>query len=113
MFFMNNNIDTDTRYDTIKFINFNKDNIDPLNCFMLLNVSRLPEHGTYIVKNEQSRPDLLSYSIYNDTQYWWLLMLYNDITDIKNLKTGMTIRYFDLSQLEELYMKASLRQKAV
>ena len=113
MFFMNNNLDTDSRYDTIKFLEFNMDNIDPLNSFMLLNITNLPSHGTYTVKNEEGRPDLLSYRIYNDTQYWWVLMWYNSIMNVNDIKTGMVLQYFSAAQLEELYTKASLNQKAV
>lgn len=113
MFFMNNSLDTETRYDTIKFINFNIDNIDPLDSFMLLNIQNLPIQGTYTVQNEEARPDLLSYRLYKDTQYWWLLMWYNSIANIKDLKTGIIVKYFSLSSLEQLYMKASLSQKAV
>lgn len=113
MFFMNNSLDTDTRYDTIKFLEFNKDNVDPLNSFMLLNITNLPPHGTYLVKNEEGRPDLLSYRIYNDTQYWWALMWYNSIMNVNDIKTGMVLQYFNVGQLEELYTKASLNQKAV
>ena len=113
MFFMNNTLDTDTRYDLIKFTNFNVDNLDPTNSFMLLNLASLPVQGTYIIQNETARPDLLSYRLYKDTQYWWALLWYNSIMNINDLKTGMTINYFNLDNLEELYMTASLSQKAV
>lgn len=113
MFYMNNTLDTETRYDTIKFVEFNMDNIDPLNSFMLLNIRNLPVQGTYTVQNEENRPDMISYRIFKDTQYWWLLMWYNSITNVKDIKTGMILSYFNLSQLEQLYTKASLNQKAV
>ena len=113
MFFMDNSLDTDTRYDTIKFVNFNVDNIDPLDSFLLLNIRNLPVQGSYTVQNEEARPDLLSYRIFKDTQYWWILLWYNSITNIKDIKTGMIINYFNLSQLEQLYTKASLTQKVV
>ena len=110
---MDNSLDTDKRYDSIKFINFNEDNLDPTDSFILLNLPLLPIQGTYTIQNEVARPDLLSYRLYNDTQYWWALLWYNSILNINDLKTGVAINYFNLSNLEELYMTASLSQKAV
>ena len=65
----------------------------------------------YTITNEQVRPDLLSYDIYSDTQYWWPLLLYNDILDINELQTGKIIHYPSLSNLEYLYEQASLLKK--
>ena len=111
MFYINNNIDTVTRFDTIKFFDFVDDNIDPLTSFMLENIKSLPSNGSYMVLNEEKRPDLLSYKIYEDTQYWWLLLVYNGILDISELKAGTLIQYPAKEHIEILYQNASLLRK--
>lgn len=112
MFFINNNLDTDTRYDIIKFFDFKQDNIDPLDSCLLINILNLPEQGIYTILNEEKRPDLLSYNLYQDTQYWWILLLYNSILNVNELKSGITIRYPSLTLLEKLYTELSIEQKA-
>jgi len=57
----------------------------------------------YVVSSRhQYRPDLLSYDIYGNSKYWWVLALLNrnQLQDpIRDLKTGMTIRYVDISSM--------------
>lgn len=112
MFYIDN-IDTVTRYDTAKFLKKDNDNLDPLDSFMLINIPLLPEQGTYIVTNEALRPDLLSYNLYKNTQYWWILMLYNEFLSIDELQTGVTVRYPSQASLESLYEQASIAKKVV
>jgi hypothetical protein len=43
----------------------------------------------------QYRPDLLSYSLYGNSNYWWVIVLINrnQLRDpIRNLKAGMVLR---------------------
>jgi len=55
----------------------------------------------YVVSpRHQFRPDLLSYDIYGNSKYWWIIALLNrnQLQDpIRDLKSGMTIRYIDIS----------------
>lgn len=112
MFFMEN-IDTEQKWDMIKFLEFNVDNCDPLNSFMYKYIKELPEVGTKIVRRGARRPDTISYLLYGNTQYWWLLMLYNDIININDIRYGMTIRFPSLSSIEELYSRANSLQKTM
>ena len=66
-----------------------------------------------LIRKEENRPDLLSYNIYSDTQYWWVLMWYNSLYKPEDLKVGLTINYPALSAIEQLYMNASIYQKTV
>ena len=111
MYYINNSISVDTRFDPMKFFHFNVDNVDPLNAFMITNIKKLPSIGTYTVLKEEKRPDLISYKLYDDTQYWWILLVYNDILDISNLKSGTIISYPDKAYFETLYQRASLLRK--
>ena len=110
MFYINN-LDTVTRYDTIKFFNFDVDNIDCLTSYMLKILKTLPVQGSYTLLNEDARPDLLSYHIYKDTQYWWLLLAYNSILDINDLKPRLIVQYPSLDNIEDVYLSASRYRK--
>lgn len=113
MYYINNEIETDNRFDTLKFLNFNDDNFDPLDSFTLFNIKNLSTLGSKEITNEEKRPDLLSYNIYEDTQYWWILLVYNDILDINELTSGKVIKYPSLNSIEYLYERASMLKKVV
>ena len=76
------NIETEQKWDMIKFLQFNVDNCDPLNSFTYTFIKDLPEEGTRIIRRSTHRPDTLSYILYGSTQYWWLIMLYNNIMEV-------------------------------
>ena len=100
------------RYDLGKFIEFS-DGFDPLTCAFFEEIDTLSVGGQYTVQGEDARPDLLSFRIYGDVQYWWILMLFNGIKDINDdLKTGVEIRYPSISSIEDFYFSLKLRQKA-
>lgn len=70
----------------------------------LKNLMAIKVVGTYFVSKEEGRPDLLSERIYGtgNTQYWWILMLFNDLRLPSDLKRNTTVRYPTLSDLETL-----------
>lgn len=45
-----------------------------------------------ITSYEQYRPDLVSLKVYGTTDYWWTILEANNISDIFDFKTGLTIR---------------------
>lgn len=111
MFYIQSGLETERKFDMIKFFDFDYDNIDSLNNYISLILPKLPVQGTYQITSEIGRPDLISYNIYQDTQYWWLLLLYNNILDINDLQTGATILYPSLSSIEYMYERASVLDK--
>jgi hypothetical protein len=114
MFYIDLETITTDRYDLAKFMDYANDGVfDPLNSYLLLEIPRLPAIGIYTIQEEQNRPDILSYKLYKDTQYWWVLMWYNSIATPQDLKIGLKISYPSLSSLEQLYMNATLLQKTV
>lgn len=51
----------------------------------------------------QYRPDLLSYSLYNNSSLWWVIVLLNrnQLQDpIRDLKAGMTLRTLSASDIK-------------
>ena len=112
MFYIDQDTITTDRYDLAKFIDFTDDGVfDVLNSYMLLEIPQLPYVGIYTIKREAERPELLSYNLYGDTQYWWVIMWYNSLLKPQDITTGLEIKYPSLSSLEQLYMNASLQQK--
>jgi hypothetical protein len=50
----------------------------------------------------QHRPDLLSYSLYGNSSYWWVIVLLNrnQLRDpIRDLKTGMVLRVLNKADI--------------
>lgn len=50
----------------------------------------------------QHRPDLLSYSLYGNSSYWWVIALLNrnQLQDpIRDLKTGMVLRVLNKADI--------------
>lgn len=112
MYYINNDLYQNTRYDMSKFLNFDTDNFDILDSYLCTQIKSLPYSGAVTIKTQVNRPDLLSYDIYGDTMYWWLIMIYNDLTSPTELEVGKVIVYPSLSDLETLYFTLSTRQKA-
>jgi len=109
-FFINTDKDTKERFDRARFFAYaNDDNYDPLTSAFADDLTKLPESGKYTVVGEEGRPDTLAYSIYGDSQYWWILLLYNKKIVYSDITTGETISYPSISDIEGLYF--SLKQK--
>ncbi len=50
----------------------------------------------------QHRPDLLSYSLYGNSSYWWVIALINrnQLQDpVRDLKTGMVLRVLNKADI--------------
>jgi len=65
----------------------------------------------YIVKEvDLVRPDLISYRLYGDVGYWWLLMKLNGIEDIFNdLEVGKVLKIPNLLDIYTFYKKYRMR----
>lgn len=114
MYYIDNETSTTEKFDLAKFMEFGNDGVfDCLNSYMLYEIPRLPVQGTYIIRTEEHRPDMLAYHIYGDTQYWWILLWYNNMLKPQDIKNGITISYPSLSNINQLYMNASLYQKVI
>lgn len=104
------------KWDPARYIEFRSGTYDPINAYLLRALKDLPVQGTYTVVDDINRPDMISAAIYrNDTQYWWLLMLYNNITSYAPgtkyllIPNGTVVKFFSLDDLERL--RFSLRAK--
>jgi hypothetical protein len=86
--------------------------MDPLTSEFLRLMPTLSSSGRYTVQDEEGRPDLLSYRIYGDTQYWWILLYYNSIIDVESLTLNTIVSYPSLTDLESLYFSLSAKERA-
>jgi len=56
-------------------------------------------------RHYQQRPDLLSYFVYKDVQYWWIISKYNGIDDWWNdVEIGATIAIPDIRDIDDWYV---------
>lgn len=103
MFYINPDYMSDEKYDLAKFMPYETDNYDVLNSYFLEHLKDIVPSGSFTITVEEFRPDLISYKIYNTVNYWSIIMLYNDIINIEDLVSGMTLNYFSVRDLEALY----------
>ena len=103
MFYINSDYISNEKYDLGKFFNFSVDNFDVLDSYFMENFRNLPQSGVFVISIEEARPELISYKIYGSVFYWSLILIYNDIIDIDELQTGVSLKYFDIGDLESLF----------
>lgn len=109
-FFINLDLETQTRFELPKFFEWKVDNYDPLNSFIMDKLKTLTLGGSILISSQVGSPDLLSQDIYGSTQYWWALMAYNDILTVEDLKAGVEIKYPTLTALEDFYFSLQAQQ---
>lgn len=109
MFFLNLNRDFKERYELERYMEYT-DNYDILTSAFLLELKNISPSGRYVVNGQDSRPDLVSYEIYKDVQYWWIILLYNELSSISELVTGLELKYPSQSDLEQYYFSLKSRQ---
>jgi len=102
-FFFNFDIESDQRFVMEKFIEEDFNFFDVYNSKFLFLIKELKQFGEYKITMDSARIDLISYNIYGTTQFWWMLLEFNDIADQFSIKRGQIIKFFDLSDLESKY----------
>jgi hypothetical protein len=99
------------RYDFARFVGFREGAFDPANSRFLQRLKELPAIGQYTVVNDEGRPDLVSHAIYQDTQFWWILLAYNGLLKSDDLVPGFEVQYFSLTDLNQLYSALTRAQQ--
>ena len=97
------------RYAMGKFLEFT-DNFDPITSDFLLSISNLKLSGTYVIRGEDARPDVISEELFGGTQYWWILMFYNGLSKVDDLVNGKELKVPDTEELERLYFTLKSRE---
>lgn len=67
--------------------------IDPLLDKAYPNILKVEDFEYHqISEEEEERPDLISYRNFGSVDYWWVLLVYNKMTRVENLKKGLIIK---------------------
>lgn len=103
MYYINTERDTTNQYDMSKFMPFTGDFYDLLYSSFAEELRKLPHTGKVILGAADRSPALLSYKIYGDTQYWWVLMLYNDMVTLDDFFPGRVVLYPTPSKIHKIY----------
>lgn len=109
-FFIDLQTDFKERFTMGKFMEFLDDNFDPITSHVLNSLKDLKPKGKITIAGMDKRPDVISYQIYSDVQYWWVLMIYNGWTSVDDVKNGNDCIYPDIADLEDLYFSLKVRQ---
>lgn len=100
------------RFDMTHFMEFTNGWFDSMNSEFINWLLTAEPDGWYRVVEPQGRPDLVSYHIYGDTQYWWILLLINDIICVNDLKENMEIKYIRSERLQNKYLDLDISSRA-
>ena len=103
MYYINTSRDTVAQYDMSKFLPFTGDFYDLLYSDFAERLKKLDHDGKVILSAGDTSPALLSYRIYRDTQYWWVVMLYNDMVSMDDFFPGRVVLYVAPSKIHKIY----------
>lgn len=110
-FFINSDVPTFKRYDLAKFLEYGDDSFDPLTSSMLDRIDNLALGGYYTVQGEDGMPWMLSERLYGDSQYWWIIMLYNGFAGIEDIVNGEDIKYPSINAIQDEYFTLKTRER--
>lgn len=115
MYLVNLDFQPTTRFDLRKFVEVDPDSgiQDATTSAFFSEIKTLKRGGDFTVAAFENRPDLISFMIYKSTQYWWIILVYNDLVSPENLVPGMIIHYPALKDLERLYFDLNSRRAAL
>ena len=112
-FFINLDIDPKERFDMSRFMRWDCDVFDPIASHMISEIKNLESGGNYTAEGEDFRPDLISNKIYGTTEYWWILLLYNDKLSFNDLQHGDELEFPSVQEIEDLYFRLKINQNKV
>jgi len=105
MFYIDLDTDYRERYASPKFMEFSEEGHDILTSYFMLKIDGLKPIGSFTVTSEAGRPDVVSYKLYGSTQYWWVILAYNNMVHHDELVTGTVLKIPSLSDMESLYFQ--------
>lgn len=112
LFFLDLENNYTERFDMGRFMRYDADNYDPITSDFIRRLKNLKAEGRFTVQGEDGRPDLISHKVYNDTQFWWVILMFNDIFEVESLVTGMQLNYPARESLENLFFKLKSNETA-
>lgn len=86
-------VDFTSRYSTSKVIYYGDNNIITFETYKRNPIISGSKDRFYLITDAtQYRPDLVSYKAYGVSSYWWKIMEANNMKDISDFKSGLTIK---------------------
>jgi len=116
MFFINTDILDGDRLDLRRFVRETDEDgewLDLLDTYLLPVIHNMPPEGRYFIQNEVGRMDLVSYRIYGQTQFWWILMEYNRLSSPMDVKEGIVLSYPSLNNIETALFSLKAKQRSL
>ncbi len=88
------------------FINDGTIEVDMNSEYMSLFQINNPTTIHTVSSSDKSRPDIISFIKYNSTQYWWIIMMVNNIDDIWNdLDVGDDLIIPSIRDIEDFFIR--------
>jgi hypothetical protein len=99
----------DTLYDRNSYLTFNSTSgNDPLTDKLSGQFSRIGYSQVYRVnKLDEFRPDKLAAKIFGDSNLYWVILEYNNLTSFSDLETGLEIKIPDTAALNSLLLSGN------
>lgn len=103
-------VETPVRFDISKFVPWTDiAGFDYLRSYFCQQLGYIPSDNDFEIITEEGRVDLIANAMYEGTylptQYWWIILMYNGIYDLSELKTGCRLKAPNLENLEDLYFR--------
>ena len=107
LFAYDDSVESVVRWEVCKFVPWSEiGGNDFLRSWILDQLGECPAVGEYCI-TKRERIDQIAYEVYGSTQYWWILLHYNGVQDLGELKNGKILEFPSLEALEELYFQAN------
>ena len=112
MYSFNPDYESKERFDLAKFIEFSNEylSFDVLNSTFLKKLRNVAPIGEITVTSKEAHtPDAITYKIFDEELYWWILLYYNDIDSIDAFTTGKVLKIPNFEEIERIFF--NLRQR--
>ena len=109
LFYFNFDRETGKRYQVSRFMRFERGVYDFSTSYFLQEFMKLSPEGAYTILSVPQRPDVYSRDIYGNTDYWFLLLYYNNVTFLNELELGTSLTYPSISDMENIFFSLKLR----
>lgn len=97
-------VQTPIRFESSKFFPFSEaGGYDIIRSQFARQLGYIPTVEEINVGVNEGRVDLIGLDALGSTQYFWIIMMYNGVTDVSQLKSNTKLRIPDKNSLEKLY----------
>ena len=99
---------TTHKYSSSRYVEFfgKIKNYDPSTSLLISKIRTMPVSGSYKVEKHGmgGRFDLISFDVYQTTELWWIIFLYNNMISFNDLKVGTVVDYPAKNAIENMIL---------